>query len=166
MPAQLKRRYKTLLSRFPAVMPAKLPLVSQLSATAEHEITLTPDAKPKSFPLYHLSEAELAEMKRQLDELHTAGHIRYSQSPWGSPVLFVKKPGGKLRMCMDYRFLNKVTVKDATPLGRIDEIRQRLRGATRFSALDLMSGYHQLRIRSTDVSATAFTRDTATSNGS
>ncbi|KAG5459728.1 MAG: hypothetical protein BJ554DRAFT_8318 [Olpidium bornovanus] len=127
-------------------MPDKLLPVAQLSSTAEHEINLEPGARAKSFLLYHLSELELGEMKQQLTEILRAGHIRYSKSPWGAP----------LRMWMDIRYLNKSTIKDATPLGRIDKIRQRLRGATRFSAFDLMSGYHQLQIRAEDIPKTAF----------
>lgn len=156
MTKETRDDYRRLLQEFAPVIPDALPPVARLSSTAEHEIRLSTDAKPKSFPLYHMSETELTEMKRQTTELLAAGHIRHSQSPWGAPVLFVKKANGKLRMCIDYRYLNKATIKDATPLGRIDELRQRLRGAQHFTALDLMSGYHQLRIRSEDIPKTAF----------
>ncbi|KAG5461464.1 MAG: hypothetical protein BJ554DRAFT_6338, partial [Olpidium bornovanus] len=87
MSDQLRQCYNALLLRLPSVMPDKLPA-----------ITLTSDAKPKSFLIYHLFKAELAEIKRQLEDLLAAGHICHSQSPWGSPVLFVKKPGRKLRV--------------------------------------------------------------------
>ncbi|KAG5460880.1 MAG: hypothetical protein BJ554DRAFT_7022, partial [Olpidium bornovanus] len=152
----LRKRFEELFLRLAPVMPDKLPPVAQLSLTAEHEINLELCARAKSFSLYHLSELELGEMKQQLTELLRAGHIRYSKSPWGASVLFVQKANGKLRTCMDFRYLNKSTIKDATPLGQIDEIRQRLRGATRFSAFDLMSCYHQLWIRAEDIPKTAF----------
>ena len=84
------------------------------------------------------------------------GFIRPSTSPWGAPVLFVKKKDGRLRLCIDYRELNKVTVKNKYPLPRIDDLFDQLQGAQYFSKIDLRSGYHQLRIRESDVSKTTF----------
>ena len=96
-------------------------------------------------------------MKRQITELLKAGHIRHSISPWASPVLFVKKKGTKnLRMCIDFRHLNKLTIKDATPIARINELRQRLRNAKMFTALDMMSGYYQITIDDSSIPYTAF----------
>ena len=91
-----------------------------------------------------------------MQELLDKGFIRPSTSPWGAPVLFVKKKDGKLRLCIDYRELNKVTIKNKYPLPRIDDLFDQLQGAQYFSKIDLRSGYHQLRIREADVSKMAF----------
>ena len=90
-------------------------------------------------------------LKKQLQELTESGFIRPSSSLWGEPVLFVKKKDGSLRMCIDYRLLNSVTVKNKYPLSRIDDLFDQFRGACVFSKIDLRSGYHQLRIREQDV---------------
>ena len=84
------------------------------------------------------------------------GFVRQSTSPWGAPVLFVKKKDGILRLCIDYRELNKVTIRNQYPLPRIDDLFYQLQGARVFSKIDLRSGYHQLKIRSEDVPKTAF----------
>ncbi|KAL4028422.1 hypothetical protein IC575_011619 [Cucumis melo] len=103
-----------------------------------------------------MAPAELKELKVQLQELLDKGFIRPSVSPWGAPVLFVKKKDGSMRLCIDYRELNKVTVKNRYPLPRIDDLFDKLQGATVFSKIDLRSGYHQLRIKDEDVPKTAF----------
>ncbi|KAL4017799.1 hypothetical protein IC575_021371 [Cucumis melo] len=103
-----------------------------------------------------MAPAELKELKVQLQELLDKGFIRPSVSPWGAPVLFVKKKDGSMRLCIDYRELNKVTVKNIYPLPRIDDLFDQLQGATVFSKIDLRSGYHQLRIKDGDVPKTAF----------
>ncbi|KAL4017964.1 hypothetical protein IC575_021549 [Cucumis melo] len=103
-----------------------------------------------------MAPAELKELKVQLQELLDKGFIRPSVSPWGAPVLFVKKKDGSMRLCIDYRELNKVTVKNRYPLPRIDDLFDQLQGATVFSKIDLRSGYHQLRIRDGDIPKTAF----------
>ncbi|MBN8156728.1 RNA-directed DNA polymerase [Vibrio vulnificus] len=95
-------------------------------------------------------------MKNQLQELLDKGFIRPSVSPWGAPVLFVKKKDGTLRLCIDYRQLNKVTVKNKYPLPRIDDLFDQLQGAQVFSKIDLHYGYHQLKIAKTDIPKTAF----------
>jgi hypothetical protein len=100
---------------------------------------------------------ELAELKKQLDELLQKGYIRPSISPWGSPVLFVKKKDGSLRMCVDYRQLNEVTIKNKYPLPRIDDLFDQLNGARVFLKIDLRTGYHQLKIWKEDIPKTAFT---------
>jgi transposase InsO family protein len=103
-----------------------------------------------------MSPLELEEVKRQLTELIDMGFIQPSKSPYGAPILFVPKKNGKLRMCIDYRALNKITVKNRYPLPRIDELMDQLHGATTFSKLDLQSGYWQIRIAEQDVPKTAF----------
>ncbi|KAL4011315.1 hypothetical protein IC575_028369 [Cucumis melo] len=103
-----------------------------------------------------MAPAELKELKVQLQELLDKGFIRPSVSPWGAPVLFVKKKDGSMRLCIDYRELNKVTVKNRYPLLRIDDLFDQLQGVTVFSKIDLRSGYHQLRIRDSDIPKTAF----------
>jgi hypothetical protein len=98
----------------------------------------------------------LVELKKQIDELLEKGYIRPSTSPRAAPVLFVEKKDGTKRMCIDYRALNEVTVKNKYPLPRIEDLFDQLRGASVFSKIDLRSGYHQLRIRLADIPKTAF----------
>jgi hypothetical protein len=97
----------------------------------------------------------LRELKEQLQELLDRGFIRPSVSPWGAPILFVKKNDGFMRMCIDYRELNKVTIKNKYPLPRIDDLFDQLKGASVFSKINLLSGYHQLQVREEDISKTA-----------
>ena len=99
---------------------------------------------------------ELAELKKQLRELLDKGFVQPSSSPWGAPVLFVEKKDGTQRMCIDYRSLNEVTIKNKYPLPRIDDLFDQLKGACVFSKIDLRSGYHQLTIRCYDIPKTAF----------
>jgi len=106
--------------------------------------------------MYPLSLTEMDELKKQLDDLILHGFIRPSKSPYGAPVLFVRKKEGDLRMYIDYRALNKQTVKNTYPLPRIDELLDRLHNAKVFSKLDLRSGYHQIKIHEDDVQKTAF----------
>ena len=103
-----------------------------------------------------MAPAELNELKIQLQELLDKEFIHPSFSPWGTPTLFVKKKDGTMRLCIDYRKLNKVTVKNKYPLPRIDDLFDQLQGASMFSKIDLRSGYHQLRIREEDIPKTAF----------
>ena len=117
---------------------------------------MIPDARPISRAPYRMSEKELEELKRQLDLLLEAGYIRPSLSPWGAPVLFAPKKDGGLRMCIDYRGLNKLTIRNQYPLPRIDDLLDRLRDAKIFTKFDLTNGYHQLRIRESDIEKTAF----------
>lgn len=103
-----------------------------------------------------MSVPELTELKMQLQELLDKNYIRPNVSPWGAPVLFVKKKDGTLRMCIDYRQLNKLTIKNKYPLPRIDELFDQVKGATIFSKIDLRSGYHQIRIKEEDIAKTTF----------
>ena len=91
--------------------------------------------------------SELAELKKQLEELQRIGIIRPNSPPWGAPVLFVKKKDGSMRLCVDYRALNEVTIKNKYPLPRIDDLFDQLKGAKYFSKIDLRLGYFQLKIR-------------------
>ena len=90
---------------------------------------------------------ELKELKKQLTELQEARYIRPSSSPWGASVLFVQKKDGSQRMCVDYRSLNDVTMKNKYPLPCIEDLFDQMRGARVFSKIDLRSGYHQMKIR-------------------
>ncbi|RVW67114.1 Retrovirus-related Pol polyprotein from transposon 17.6 [Vitis vinifera] len=117
---------------------------------------LVPGTGPMSKAPYRIAPVELKELKVQLQELLDKGFIRPSVSPWGAPVLFVKKKDGSRRLCIDYRELNKVTVRNKYPLPRIDDLFDQLQGACVFSKIDLQSGYHQLRVRGEDVPKTAF----------
>ncbi|GJT51236.1 retrotransposon protein, putative, ty3-gypsy subclass [Tanacetum coccineum] len=122
----------------------------------EFHIDLVPGAAPVARAPYRLAPSEMKELADQLQELSDKGFIRPSSSPWGAPVLFVKKKDGSLRMCIDYRELNKLTVKNRYPLPRIDDLFDQLQGSSVYSKIDLRSGYHQLRVREEDISKTAF----------
>ncbi|GJW46598.1 putative reverse transcriptase domain-containing protein [Tanacetum coccineum] len=98
----------------------------------------------------------MKELAEQLQELSNKGFIRPNSSPWGAPVLFVKKKDGSFRMCIDYRELNKLIVKNRYPLPRIDDLFDQLQGSSVYSKIDLRSGYHQLRVREEDIPKTAF----------
>ena len=138
---------------FPSELPAELPPRRGFEG---HTIPTEPGAQPPFRPMYRLSEREKHEMQRQITDLLAKGYIEPSQSPYGAPILFVSKKDGSLRMCMDWRALNKVTIKNRYPLPRIDDLLDQLNGATVFSGLDLTSGYHQIRISDEDVPKTAF----------
>jgi hypothetical protein len=122
----------------------------------DFSIELAPGAVPVSRTPYQMSMPELVELKLQLKEMMDKGYIRPSMSPWGAPVLFVKKKDGTLRLCIDYRQLNKVTIKNKYPLPRIDDLFDQLGGASVFSKIDLRSGYHQVRIKGEEIHKTAF----------
>jgi hypothetical protein len=115
-----------------------------------------PGAAPVSKAPYRMSTPELKELQLQLEELLKKGYICPSVSPWGAPVLFVKKKDGTLRLCIDFRQLNKVTVKNKYPLSRIDDLFDQLKDAKIFSKIDLRSGYHQVRIKDEDINKTTF----------
>ncbi|KAA0039169.1 pol protein [Cucumis melo var. makuwa] len=140
---------------YPDVFPEELPGLPP-HREVEFAIELEPGTVPISRAPYRMAPAELKELKVQLQELLDKGFIRPSVSPWGAPVLFVKKKDGSMRLCIDYRELNKVTVKNRYPLLRIDDLFDQLQGATVFSKIDLRSGYHQLRIKDGDVPNTTF----------
>jgi hypothetical protein len=143
-----------IVSEFPDVFPEEL-LGMPPERKVEFAIELIPDTAPISKRAYRVSGLELVELKKQIDELLEKVYIRPSTSPWATPVLFVEKDGTK-RMCIDYRALNEVTVKNKYLSPRIEDLFDQLRGASVFSKIDLRSGYHQLRIRPSDIPKTAF----------
>nr|GEW96716.1 putative reverse transcriptase domain-containing protein [Tanacetum cinerariifolium] len=122
----------------------------------EFQINLIPGAAPVAQAPYRLAPSKMKELSDQLQELSDKGFIRPSSSPWGAPVLFVKKNDGSFRMCIDYRELNKLTVKNRYPLSRINDLFDQLQGSSIYSKIDLRSSYHQLRVREEDIPKTAF----------
>ncbi|GJY94790.1 putative reverse transcriptase domain-containing protein [Tanacetum coccineum] len=122
---------------------------------AAHRATIDCHSRRVIFGDIHAPEFIYHELKDQLQELLERGFIRPSVSPWGAPVLFVKKKDGSMRLCIDYRELNKITIRNRYPLPRIDDLFDQLQGAKHFSKIDLRSGYHQLRVKEQDISKTA-----------
>ena len=145
-----------LLEEFSDVFPATLPDGLPPDRGDAMKIETDPNADPPVRPVIRLSIAELDELRKQLDELLRKGFIKPSTSPYGAPVLFVKKKDGALRLCVDYRGLNRITRKNRHPLPRIDELIDRFRGARYFTKLDLLSGYHQQRVFEPHTHKTAF----------
>jgi hypothetical protein len=143
------------VSEFPDVFPDDLPGLPP-DRDVEFKIELLPGTAPISRRLYRMPPNELAELKVQLNELLKKGLIRPSSSPWGCPAIFVTKKDQSLRMCVDYRPLNAVTVKNKYPLSHIDILFDQLSKAKVFSKIDLRSGYHQIKIRPKDVPKIAF----------
>ncbi|GJY59348.1 putative reverse transcriptase domain-containing protein [Tanacetum coccineum] len=143
------------VQEFPEVFPEDLPGIPP-TRQVEFRIDLVPGATPVARAPYRLAPSEMKELAEQLQELTDKGFIRPSSSPWGAPVLFVKKKDGSFRMCIDYRELNKLTVKNRYPLPRIDDLFDQLQGSSIYSKIDLRSGYHQLRVREEDIPKTAF----------
>ncbi|GJV64757.1 retrotransposon protein, putative, ty3-gypsy subclass [Tanacetum coccineum] len=142
---------KDFLEVFPKDFPG-LPPIRQV----EFHIELIPGAAPVTRAPYRLAPAKMKELAEQLKELSDKGFIRPSSSPWGVPILFFKKKDGSFRMCIDYRELNKLTVKNRYPLPRIDDLFDQLQGSSIYSKIDLRSGYHQLRVIEEDIPKTAF----------
>jgi hypothetical protein len=140
---------------FVDVFPEELPGLPP-DREIEFTIDLVPGTGPISKAPYRMAPLELRELKEQLQELLDRGFIRPSVSPWGAPVLFVKKKDGSMRLCIDYRELNKATVKNKYPLPRIDDLFDQLQGSQMFSKIDLRSGYHQLKVKEEDIQKTAF----------
>ena len=144
-----------IVTDFPDLFPEELPGMPP-QRDVEFSIDLLPGTGPIAKAPYRMAPAEMRELKVQLEDLLDKGFVRPSVSPWGAPVLFVKKKDGSMRLCIDYRELNAVTVKNKYPLPRIDDLFDQLRGASVFSKIDLRSGYHQIRIAEEDVEKTAF----------
>ncbi|KAF5756737.1 putative nucleotidyltransferase, Ribonuclease H [Helianthus annuus] len=140
---------------YPEVFPEDLPGLPP-QRQVEFHIDLVPGAAPVVKAPYRLAPSEMQELSTQLQELLDKGFIRPSFSPWGAPVFFVKKKDGSLRMCIDYRELNKLTIKNRYPLPRIDDLFDQLQGSSFYSKIDLRFGYHQLRIQEESIPKTAF----------
>ena len=134
------------LDVFPTDLPGLPP-----ERDIDFPIELEPGTQPISILPYRMAPAQLKELSVQLQDLLGKGFIRPSVAPWGAPVLLFKRKDGTMRMCIYYRQLNKVTVKNRYPLPRIDDLFDQLQGASVFSKIDLRSGYHQLRIRAADI---------------
>ncbi|WVZ84421.1 hypothetical protein U9M48_031458 [Paspalum notatum var. saurae] len=142
---------------YPDVFPDELPGMPP-DREIEFVIELLPGTAPIAKRPYRMAPIEQEEVKKNIDELLAKGYIRPSSSPWAFPVLLVeKKDTNEKRMCVDYRALNEVTIKNKYPLPRIDDLFDQLQGACAFSKIDLRSGYHQLKIRPSDIPKTAFT---------
>ena len=135
------------LDEIPRVSPAR---------EMDFAIELVPGATPISKAPYMMAPTELKELKEQLQELLDKGSIHTSVSLWGASVLFVRKKDGTLWMCINYRQINHVMIKNSYPLPRIDELFDQLQGAAYFLKIDLRSGYHQFRVRAGDIEKTAF----------
>ena len=152
----VRGKLKELIDEFKDVFPDTLPKGHPPKRDIVHEIRTEEGAKPPSRPPYRLSPSEQDEMEEQVKDLLAQGFIRPSASPYSAPILFVPKKDGKWCMCIDYRALNKQTVKDQFPLPRIDSLLERLGRAKVFMKLDLASGYHQIAMEETSIQKAAF----------
>ena len=144
-----------MIKEFPDVFPEELS-----SLPPEREVDLSIEVVQGTTPIskapYHMAPTELKELKTQLQELLDKGFVQPSVSPWGAPVLVVKKKDGTLRMCIDYRQINKVTVKNKYMFPRTEALFDQLKEVSVFSKIDLRSRYYQLRVKDVDVPKTAF----------
>ncbi|XP_052723068.1 uncharacterized protein LOC108318967 [Vigna angularis] len=146
---------RSVVDEFPDVFPEEIPGLPP-PREVKFTIDLVTMAAPISVQPYRMPPVELAELKTQIEELMDRQFIGPSVSPWGAPVLLVKKKDGSSRLCIDYRQLNKLTIKNKYPLPRIDDLLDQLHGAAVFSKIDLRSGYHQIRVKEEDIQKTAF----------
>ncbi|CAL8989416.1 unnamed protein product [Prunus brigantina] len=149
------RAVEAVLKEFADVMPKELPNTLPPRREVDHAIELEPGAKPPAKAPYRMAPPELEELRKQLKQLLDAGYIQPSKAPYGAPVLFQKKREGTLRLCIDYRALNKVTIKNKYPIPLIADLFDQLGGARYFTKLDLRSGYYQVRIAPGDEPKTA-----------
>ena len=156
VPVVYRERLENIIQEYKDIFPEQLPKGTPPSRVVEHVINVEPGSKPSYRPPYRLGPAEQDELEEQIKDLLAQGFIRPSCSPYGAPVLFVPKKDGRWRMCVDYRALNKQTIKDRYPLPRIDLLLDRLGQARVFSKLDLAQGYHQIAMAHDSVEKTAF----------
>nr|GEX54758.1 putative reverse transcriptase domain-containing protein [Tanacetum cinerariifolium] len=154
-PAERRLEDVLVICKFPDVFPEDLPGLPP-PRQVKFQIELVPGATPVAREPYRLTPSKMKELAKQLQELSDKGFIRPSLSPWGAPVLFIKKNDGSFCMCINYRELNKLTLKNHFPLPRIDDLFDQLQGSSVYSKIDLRSGYHQLRVREKDISITTF----------
>ncbi|KAL0434762.1 UNVERIFIED_CONTAM: Transposon Tf2-12 polyprotein [Sesamum radiatum] len=145
---------KKLLKEFEDVMPDELPRKLPPKRAVDHEIELVPGTKPPARAPYRMTQLELVELRKQLKDMLESGIIKPAKSPYGAPVLFQKKADGSLRMCCDYRALNKITVKNKYPIPLVADCFDRLSQAKYFTKIDLRSGYWQVRIKEGDEAKT------------
>ena len=143
-------KIKEVLDSYADIMPESLPQTLPPRRGIDHKIELLPGVKPPAKNAYQMAPPKLAELRKQLDELLMAGFIPLTKATYGAPVLFQKKKDGALRLCIDYRALNKVTVRNKYPLPIISNLFDQLHGAKYFTKLDLRSGYYQVRIAEGD----------------
>ena len=145
----------SIVNEFPNVYLDDLPEILP-SRAVDFIIELEPGNGPISKAPYRMTLEELKELKAQLQDLRDKGFIRPSIFPWGAPVLFVQKKDGPMRSCIDYRELNKRTIKNKYPLARIEDLFDQLREATIFFKIDMLSGYHKIKSKEKDAPKTAF----------
>ncbi|GBG66306.1 hypothetical protein CBR_g58797 [Chara braunii] len=154
--ADLEPAVRDLIREYHDVFPSSFYAGIPSMCDVEHSIELVPDYRVYHQAPYRLSVPEATELKRQLEELLRLGFIKPSNSPWGALVLFARKADGTLRLCIDYRGLNRYTVKNSYPMPRSDELFDRLPGNRFFTKIDLRSGYHQIRVAAADQPKTVF----------
>ncbi|GJP59416.1 hypothetical protein CLOP_g11776, partial [Closterium sp. NIES-67] len=145
-----------LIRKYPEIFPDDLPTGLPPSRPEDHRIELELGAQPIVQRQFRLSQPELEELQQQLDYLLTKGFIRPSTSPYAAPILFTPKKDGGFRMCINYRALNRITIKSRYPIPRADDLLDQLRGAKFFSKIDLRGGYHQIRVAADDCHKPAF----------
>ena len=153
---KVKGELSKILEEYGDIFPEKLPYGPPPQCVIDHEIEVVLGSTPPHKSPYRLSNAEMEELRTQVDTLLEQGWIRPSSSPYGAPVIFVPKKNGQWRMCIDYRALNKITIKNWYPLPRIEELLDRLHWARYFTKIDLHSRYHQIRVRESDIAKTTF----------
>jgi hypothetical protein len=146
----------TLLEEYESIFSTGVFPDKPAARSVPHAIPLLPNSQPTFRPMLRLSPKELQVLKEYVAELVEKGLIRPSTSPYGASAIFVPKPDGTLRVCIDYRAINKITVKNKYPLPRIDDLLDKLTGAKYFSSLDLQTGFHQVPIQERDIEKTAF----------
>ena len=146
---------ETVLEENSDVMPEELPKTLPPRREVDHMIELEAGAKPPAHAPYRMAPPELEELRKQLKELLEAGHIRPSKAPYGAPVLFQKKKDGSMRLCIDYRALNKITIWNKYPISLIADLCDCLGEAKYFTKMDLRKGYYQVRIAEGDEPKTA-----------
>ena len=156
VPEGYRKKLETIIQQYRDIFPEKLSKGLPADRQVQHQIKIEPGSKPPYRPPYRLGPAEQDELEEQVKDLLAQGFIRPSCSPYGAPVLFVPKKDGRWRMCIDYRALNKQTIKDRYPLPRIDLLLDRLGQARVFTKLDLAQGYHQIAMAEDSIAKTAF----------